>query len=108
MIYCYFMTQRPPMPGAMPKEGLYEIEDYDAKKFVPEVGCTAYAKLYYGRELSKEEVKQYELEPLFYNVPLTRTEIHRFMELLRAKMIDDSTIADALKKTYWKLEDALK
>lgn len=108
MIYCYFMTQRPPMPGALPKEGLCKIEEYDTKKFVYEFGGTAYAKLYYGRELSKEEVKQYELEPLFHNVPLTRTEIHRFMELLRAKMIDDSTIADALKKTYWKLEDALK
>lgn len=108
MIYCYFMTQRPPMPGAMPKEGLDKIEEYDKKKFIHELGCTAYAKVYYNRELTKDEVKQYELEPLFHNVPLTRTEIHRFMELLRVKMTDDSTIADALAKTYWKLDEALE
>lgn len=108
MRYCYFMTQRPPMPGALPFYGLEKIEEFKNKQQVPEIDCTAYAKLFYDRELTKEEVSQYELMPLYHRVPLTRKEIHCVMELLREKMIDNSTISDALEETYWKLNDALE
>ena len=43
MEFTYYMTQRPPMPGAQPKQGLIEIEDldpYDADR-----GFRAYARL---------------------------------------------------------------
>lgn len=60
MMFKYYMTQRPAMPGAMPKEGLMEIEDFDPTKPIDGVG-RAYARLTYNRQLSEKEVFSYEL-----------------------------------------------
>ena len=60
MRYVYYMTQRPPMPGAMPKEGLIEIEAREPWKRLPGVG-RAYAKLIYDRRLTDKEIEDYEL-----------------------------------------------
>ena len=63
MDYHYFMTQRPPMPGAMPRKGLKEIIAYDPDDYIPEICHVIYAELVYDRELTKEEVSDYELMP---------------------------------------------
>ena len=55
MTYSYYMTMRPAMPGAMPKDGLREIVD-DTK-------WGAYCRLDYDRELTKKEIIDYELRP---------------------------------------------
>lgn len=59
----YYCTERPPMPGAIPKRGLLEIREYDRRTFVPDIGREAWAELIYGRELTEEEVFEYELAP---------------------------------------------
>lgn len=61
MEFTYYMTQRPPMPGAQPKQGLIEIEDvalYDESR-----GFRAYARLHYDRPLDRKEILDYELLP---------------------------------------------
>ena len=107
-MYSYYMTQRPPMPGAMPEEGLEFIDEENRLRFINEIGCDAYARLTYNRELTAKEVSDYELVPLFYDVQLTRTEILRIEELLKAKALEDYTIAGQLAKTYRRLTDALE
>ena len=63
-VYSYYMTQRPPQIGAMPKNGLQDIlfldEDENAV-YVPEIGHHAYAILRYQRELTDKEISDYEL-----------------------------------------------
>ena len=62
-MYSYYMTQRPAMPGAMPREGLYSIEDLDPKEIIPEINDGAYALIIYTRKLTDQEVYDYELTP---------------------------------------------
>lgn len=62
MIFCYYMTQRPPMPGAQPKKGLIDIQTLDANQPTKDVG-RAYARLTYDRPLSSAEISGYELMP---------------------------------------------
>ena len=65
-IYSYYMTQRPPQIGAMPRNGLLDIVYLNAdeeRQFVQEIGRQAYAILHYGRELTEQEVSDYELTP---------------------------------------------
>lgn len=107
-MYSYYMTQRPPMPGAMPTEGFEFIDENTQLRFINEIGHDAYARLTYNRELTDKEIKDYELIPLFYDVQLTRTEILRIMELLKAKAIEDYTLAEPLGKTHRKLRETLE
>ena len=107
-MYSYYMTQRPPMPGAMPTEGLEFIDENTQLRFINEIGREAYARLTYNRELTDKEITDYELVPLFYDVQLTRTEILRIMELLKAKAIEDYTLAEPLGKTHRKLRETLE
>lgn len=62
----YYMTQRPPMPGAMPRSGLVEIEEFDGRVYCKEIMREAYARLTYDRELTKQEIYDYELTPEHY------------------------------------------
>lgn len=57
----YYMTQRPPMPGAMPKQGLVDIEDLDPDNIIPEIGKGAYAFPTYSEPLNRKSVCDYEL-----------------------------------------------
>lgn len=61
--HAYYMTQRPFSPGAQPKQGLVESEDFGGGKYVDEVGCKAWSRIVYDRELTEQEVSQYELVP---------------------------------------------
>lgn len=61
--HAYYMTQRPFSIGAQPKEGLVEVEDFDCKKRVEEIGRDAWSRIVYDRELTEQEIDQYELVP---------------------------------------------
>ena len=62
-MYRYYMTQRPAMPGAMPKKGLDMIEDRDPDDIIPNLGKGAYAVITYTRKLTEQEISDYELTP---------------------------------------------
>lgn len=62
--YRYYSTQRPIMPGGYPKpknNEVLEIENFDNKKFVEEVGCQAWGYIEYKKPLGHFDVINYEL-----------------------------------------------
>ena len=59
--YVYYMLMRPPAPGAMPIDGLADLNDFGEKMYVREINCQAWGKLVYMRRLSDEEVYNWEL-----------------------------------------------
>ena len=61
--YNYYMTQRPPMPGAMPMDGLMYIDEFVVKTYCEPIECEAYARVTYSRELTAKEISDYELIP---------------------------------------------
>lgn len=57
--YRYYSTQRPIMPGGYPKpknNEVLEIENFDNKKFVEEVGCQAWGYIEYKKPLGHFDV----------------------------------------------------
>lgn len=99
MEYIYYMTQRPPMPGAMPSKGLETIDEYERPRYIPEIEHTAWAMLTYSRELTEKEVKGYELTQQRITCQMTPRTIHLIIDALEllANEIDeeDSVIEDA-------------
>lgn len=61
--FLYYMTQRPTMPGAMPKADLTDICELDPTATIPEINRGAYAVLTYSRPLTYQEIHDYELTP---------------------------------------------
>ena len=61
--YVYYMLMRPPMPGAMPIDGLADLKDFGDKAYVREIDREAWGKLIYTRKLSDQEVYNWELAP---------------------------------------------
>ena len=59
----YFTTQRPPEFGAIPRGGLLEVDCYDCRTYVPEIDREAWGCVSYDRELSAQEVADFELAP---------------------------------------------
>lgn len=57
----YYSTQRPVAPGTFPKEGVQEIQNYDSRTYVEEIGREAWGHIDYSRELSEKEAADYEL-----------------------------------------------
>lgn len=57
----YYSTQRPIMLGGCPKRGLVEFYNYDRREMVKEIGREAWGYVFYNRELTEEEIKEYEL-----------------------------------------------
>lgn len=62
MEYTYYLTQRPAGPGCQPRKGLLDIEDLD-ERFIPEINHAAWSKVTYDRQLTQDEITQYELTP---------------------------------------------
>lgn len=60
-VYRYYCQYRPPMPGAIPRDGLVHIGEYDYKQSFNGIGAWGFAE--YDRELSEEEINDYELAP---------------------------------------------
>lgn len=63
MEYAYYLTQRPAGPGCQPRKGLLDIEDLD-DRFVPEINLKAWSRVTYDRQLTPEEIREYELTPI--------------------------------------------
>ena len=59
-MYRYYLTQRPPVPGAVPEMKDMEIEDYGSKQYVGG-GMHAWGHVDYPDKLKLEAVNQYEL-----------------------------------------------
>ena len=60
----YYMTQRPPAPGAQPKRGLVKCFEYDDRLYVEAIGRKAWGSVVYDRPLTAEEIDEYELVPM--------------------------------------------
>lgn len=60
--FLYFTLLRPPAPGAIPKAGLVKVESFDRRTFVPCIGRDAYGSALYDRELSADEIWEYEMQ----------------------------------------------
>jgi hypothetical protein len=62
--YWYYMTQRPPAPGAQPKRGLIRSFEYEGRLYVEAIGRSAWGSVVYDRELTDDEISDYELVPM--------------------------------------------
>lgn len=67
IVYRYYCQYRPPMPGSIPRQGLVRAYSYDCKQCIGGVWAWGFAE--YDRELTADEVAQYELFPS-HNNPL--------------------------------------
>lgn len=59
----YYSTQRPLVPGGCPRAGVQDVHNFDEKTFCEEIDREAWGYVDYNRELTKEEVEDYELLP---------------------------------------------
>ena len=59
-VWRYYTRLRPPMPGAIPRQGLVRCWAFDWRQVFDGVGCWGYAE--YDRPLTPQEVVWYELE----------------------------------------------
>ena len=62
LVYRYYCPFRPPMPGAIPRQGLDRVGCYDAKQSIGNDIC-AWGYAEYTRALTDQEIYQYELIP---------------------------------------------
>ena len=61
--WSYYATQRWPVPGAIPREGLLSTYDFDERKYIPTIEKRAYGYAIYNRQLTEKEISDYELTP---------------------------------------------
>lgn len=62
-LYRYFLPYRPPMPGAMPKEGIVEMFAQDQRQKMNGCDRPVWGWVQYDRKLTDKEVSDYELIP---------------------------------------------
>ena len=70
-LYRYYCRMRPPMPGAIPRDGLDRVYSFDTRKSIN--GVDAWGFVEYTRELTEKEIVDYELvackgNPFIYNM----------------------------------------
>ena len=58
-VYRYYCQFRPPMPGAIPREGLQQVASFDYLQSFNGISAWGFAE--YSRELTDKEVHDYEL-----------------------------------------------
>lgn len=75
--FAYYSVHRPAGPGACPMAGLSDVEVLDPNVIQPEIRRHAYSKLFYIRELTREELSAYELLP-----PLPPVEEYKGWEIV--------------------------
>lgn len=61
MSVTYYCAQRPPAPGAIPAGGLIEAGDFGGRRYISAIDRMAWGCARYNRELTFDEVEQYEL-----------------------------------------------
>jgi hypothetical protein len=60
----YWLTQRGPGPGALPRDGINlitNVEDFGERKFVKEINRRAWGTVEYIHPLNKNDIDDYEL-----------------------------------------------
>ena len=61
MAYRYYLTQRPPAPGAVPESRrVRAVEDFGGKRYVQRIG-EAYGWVEYDQPLTQIQIHSYEL-----------------------------------------------
>lgn len=61
MAYRYYLTQRPPAPGAVPESRrIRAVEDFGGKRYVQRIG-EAYGWVEYDQPLTQIQIHSYEL-----------------------------------------------
>ena len=58
-VYRYYCQFRPPMPGAIPRDGLVNIADFDYPQSFNGISAWGWAE--YSRPLTDDEIYHYEL-----------------------------------------------
>lgn len=59
LVFRYYTRMRPPMPGAIPRKGLVNTEDFGERKVFRGLEAWGYAE--YDRALDGKEIRDYEL-----------------------------------------------
>ena len=57
----YYSILRPVSIGTSPKNGMLCFENYDHRKFIPEINREAWGDVTYDRELTESELISYDL-----------------------------------------------
>ena len=57
----YYSIMRPVGIGTCPKKGLLDFANFRQRVMVEEIGREAWGYVFYNRELTEEEIKEYEL-----------------------------------------------
>ena len=57
----YYSKSRPVAPGTYPVNGAKKIHNYDSRIYVEGAGCEVWGYVEYERELTPEEIRNYEL-----------------------------------------------
>lgn len=73
-LYRYYLTQRPPGPGTIPKNSA-NVVSFDTKTYVPEIGREAWGYAEYYDMLVPMDIEGYELIEHPYNDELYKKEI---------------------------------
>lgn len=73
-LYRYYLTQRPPGPGTIPKNAA-NVVSFDKKTYVPEIGREAWGYAEYYDFLAPPRIEGYELIEHPYNDELYKKEI---------------------------------
>ncbi|CAK7060769.1 MAG: hypothetical protein BACD_02857 [Bacteroides rodentium] len=61
-MFRYYSTQRPILPGGLPRNADVErIENFDTKKFCGEIGRKAWGYIDFREDITKEQAEAYEL-----------------------------------------------
>ena len=59
--YGYLCLMRPPMPGAVPIDGLIQCDDKEGRSM--ESGHHYWGRVVYSRKLTEGEIRHFDLEP---------------------------------------------
>lgn len=78
-MYRYYLTQRPPSPGAIPK-GAKNVVSFDSRQYVDDVGKEAWGYAEYPSHLSQININDYELVEHPYNNELYKKETEGYEE----------------------------
>ena len=58
--YTYYSLRRPVSIGTFPRDGIISFENFDSRTYIDEIKHEAWAKLIYSRELTSQELSNYE------------------------------------------------
>lgn len=63
--YVYAMLERPPMPGAQPREGLLSINAFNGTAIIDGQERNIWGLVEYERKLSAYELEHYSMAPIY-------------------------------------------